>query len=89
MKDEFKQWGGYAYHYSLSELNELDFMTPEEFYNNHNKLCFKLYLYVKKVILERQHSNQAQYDWHLKQCKIIKDNLDQIPILKDSSKFNL
>ena len=83
---EFRQWGGYAYTYSFAELEELVFMTPEEFYKRYNKLCVKLYRYVCKISEERKSYSD---DWHCQQCNIIKDNLEQIPVLKNSIKFDL
>jgi len=92
MKDgEIKDPTGWGHHYTQEEFDNIEFMTPIEFYNKYTKLCEELYLKVIKDFAKFD-NKVTQYNWYSKTLNFYKETLETVPELRyivDAEKYNL
>jgi len=85
---DIKDPGGWGMSYTKEDFEKISFLTPDELYKSHTKLCEDLYLKVYNEL----NSNKSWTDWYMKMLKNYVKVLGTIPQLEyvsDTRKYNL
>ena len=86
---KIKDPAGWGHSYSKEELDKINFMTPEEFYQQNPDLCEKLYWKIRDDYEKFKDDNSS---WYSKTIKLYKKTLETISAFKhfeNSEKYNL